>query len=241
MFCSHCGREIPFGAPVCGGCGVHIAATQPTGAPAPTRVVFVYPKRGGRLAFWGLVAAIVFGAALGVKDNHMAIVFGLTGALIIVTLLSWHRQETPVVGAGWAWGVAILLLFACFGNWRSSSYTDAGSSSSSSSSSPVATLDPKQELLKSVQLTFKWEKGGFDNIMFADFTVKNTTFYDFKDFEITCTHFSPSGTQIDSNTRTIYETVGANSTKKIKHFDMGFIHSQVKSSNCTITDLVPIG
>ncbi len=95
--------------------------------------------------------------------------------------------------------------------------------------------------MNSVQLNFKWEKGGFDNIMFADFTIRNPTSHPFKDFEVTCTHFSPSGTKIDSNTRTIYEVVEANATKKIRHFDMGFIQTQVKSSNCKITDLVPIG
>jgi hypothetical protein len=204
----------------------------------------VYPKRGGRLAFWGFVAAIILGAAVGSvglkNSNDTAIAWGLTGAVIVTTLLVWKRQKETVVGEGWAWTAAILLLLMAFGEF-SSTLQSAFSSGGSPAASHVATIDPKHELMKSVQLDFKWEKGGFDNIMFADFTIKNPTAHAFKDFEITCTHYGPSGTTIDSNTRTLYEVVGANATKRIRHFDMGFIHSQVKTSNCKITDLVPIG
>ena len=91
--------------------------------------------------------------------------------------------------------------------------------------------------MSDVKLTFTWEKEGFGNIMTANFTVKNPTQYRFKDFEVTCNHFAPSGTRIDSNTRTIYEIVPPKSTKRFRGINMGFIHSQAASSACGITDL----
>jgi hypothetical protein len=73
--------------------------------------------------------------------------------------------------------------------------------------------------------------------MKAKFTVRNNSNYNIKDFEIRCDHFANSGTEIDHNTRTIYEVVKAHSVRKFPDFDMGFIHSQAVRSSCGITDL----
>lgn len=105
---------------------------------------------------------------------------------------------------------------------------------------PAASSDPKQTLLQEVRLDFKWHKDGFGNIMIANFTLKNPTDYRFKDVEIKCTHSAPSGTVIDSNSRTVYETVEPHSTKVIKEMNMGFINSQASKSGCVIADLVPL-
>jgi hypothetical protein len=83
-------------------------------------------------------------------------------------------------------------------------------------------------------------QGGVGNVMIADFTIENPTRYRFKDFEIKCTHSAPSGTVIDSNTRTLYEIVEPKSKKIIKQMNMGFIDSQAARSDCEITDLTPI-
>jgi len=85
-------------------------------------------------------------------------------------------------------------------------------------------------------LDFTWSKEGFDNIMEANFTIKNDGPYAIKDIEITCDHSAPSGTVIDRNTRTIYEIVKAKSKRLFTKFNMGFINSQVKSSSCRIVD-----
>jgi hypothetical protein len=114
-------------------------------------------------------------------------------------------------------------------------------SSSPSSAKTPEPVNAKQLLLERVKLEYTWTKGEFGTFMTANFTIKNPTGVAFKDVEITCKHRAPSGTEIDSNTRTIYEVVGANSTKKIRNFDMGFIHSQAATSSCGITDLVPLG
>jgi hypothetical protein len=97
--------------------------------------------------------------------------------------------------------------------------------------------DQKQTALAQVKLDYKWRMTGFGNVMEADFTVKNDSSLNLKDFEITCNHFAKSGTQIDSNKRTIFDVVGAHSTKKFPNFNMGFIHAQAASSSRQITDL----
>jgi len=61
--------------------------------------------------------------------------------------------------------------------------------------------------LRQVKLDFSWSKGGFDNVMLADFVIKNPTLHRFKDIQITCMHYAPSGTLVDRNVRTIYEIV----------------------------------
>lgn len=111
---------------------------------------------------------------------------------------------------------------------------------STSANSATPTVDAKEILLHSVKLDFKWNKSGLGSVMMANFTLNNPTAYRFKDFEIKCSHYSPSGTLIDSNTRTIYEIVEPQSKKVVKNFSMGFIHSQAASSGCEIADLKPI-
>ena len=81
---------------------------------------------------------------------------------------------------------------------------------------------------------WSWHKDGFDNIMMATFTIKNNATFNIKDAEITCNHSSPSGTEIDMNTRTIYEVFRAGTTRTIKDFNMGFIHPQASKSSCEI-------
>ncbi|HWL38701.1 MAG TPA: hypothetical protein VNO75_00560 [Gemmatimonadaceae bacterium] len=88
------------------------------------------------------------------------------------------------------------------------------------------------------KLDYSWSKGGFENVMLATFIITNPTSRTIKDVEITCTHFAASGTKIDENTRTIYQIVPAKGKKRIPDFNMGLIHSQAKSSACTISDLV---
>jgi len=107
----------------------------------------------------------------------------------------------------------------------------------SSTTGTTAPADPKKEALSKVNLDFRWSKEGFGNIMEADFTVKNDSDYDVKDLEIKCIHHAKSGTEIDSNTRTIYDVVKKHSTKKFHKFSMGFIHSQAASSSCGIENL----
>ena len=256
-FCTKCGHPLEAGAQFCGGCGNNFDEASraiiktyvaPSLAPARNSGVVVRPKRAGRLAFWGFLAACLLGAVGGVKHDVMPAIWALCGACIIIVLIRWRKDKKPIVGAGWAWSVGTLLVLASLGGMAGHS-TDGSVSPSAArdSSTDWAHLDPvtgqpdrKADQLNAVILGFTWEKGGFDDIMFADFTLRNIASYAVKDVEITCNFFAPSGTKIDSNTRTIYELVPANSTKKVKHFDMGFIHSQAKGASCRVTNLVPV-
>lgn len=149
-----------------------------------------------------------------------------------------HCGKKQDLGSGTGCLAIIIVLLALGVFARIVSLNDTGSNSGTTpTSSPV---DPKQEALSQVTLTYTWTKDEDINIMYANFVVKNDSSYNVKDLEITCQHYAPSGTNIDSNTRTIYEVVNAHSTRKFLNFNMGFIHSQAVRSSCKITDLAVI-
>jgi hypothetical protein len=118
-------------------------------------------------------------------------------------------------------------------------YKDPGQNHGSATESAVKEVkkDPFREAMEKTTVDFNWSKGGFDNVMVADFSIKNNSDYSIKDVEITCLSSGGSGTVIDANKKQIFEKIKAKSTKKIKSFNMGFIHNQAASTNCTITDL----
>lgn len=152
--------------------------------------------------------------------------------------VSTKADKCPNCGAkvkssiGCLGAIGIIFLIGMVGNMIGGTNNSSTTSTTSSYSKP----DPKSVVRSSLSLDFSWSKKGFDNIMAADFTIKNMSVHDIKDVEITCNHYSNSKTKIDSNTRTIYDVFNKNSSKKINDFDMGFIHSQAKSTSCEITD-----
>jgi len=102
----------------------------------------------------------------------------------------------------------------------------------------LSALSPLQRATEGTKIvSFTWTKGGFDSIMMANFTIKNDSPYDIKDIKLRCRHSAPSGTEIDENTRTVYEIVKSHSTRSFRDINMGFIASQVARSGCTILDL----
>ena len=105
-------------------------------------------------------------------------------------------------------------------------------------SSRERTDSRRNQALDQIKLTFTWRKGGFETAMIADFVITNPSPWRVKDLEITCKHYGPSGTEIDSNVRTVYEIVEPKSTKRVSQFNMGFIRSQATQSSCTVTNLV---
>lgn len=183
--------------------------------------------------------------------------FAVGAAYIIARLIRWKKDREVVRGAaaGWTVAVMLLLLIVPFTTGAGKGEITAGSSTQSDKSSvnsgssthsdskPAKTLslkEQKQILLQNVLLSFEWRTDSLGMVMIADFILKNPTQYRFKDFEIKCTHSSPSGTIIDSNTNTVYDIVEPMSTRAFKKINMGFMRSQVSSSSCKITDLVPV-
>lgn len=115
------------------------------------------------------------------------------------------------------------------------------SSSSTEASSSPRPKSPKEEALSSFEVKkLNWRKGGFENVMLVDATFQNNGKRDVKDIELECTHYSNSGTRIDSNKKVIYEVVSAGKVRSVKDFSMGFIHSQASKTSCEVTDIVVI-
>jgi hypothetical protein len=226
------------------------ASAQATPSAQPALVI-VRPKRGWWLAIKAFLYALILGVIFvkATDDDtrtraiSLVLAFSCGVTYIVINLRRWKKNNEVVTGAGVGWAVAALLLLGCFANlgdvFSGGRHQTSDSNDGSTISSPARVPDPKETLLDDVNLDFSWHKDGFGNIMIADFTLKNPTQYRFKDFEIKCTHSAPSGTVIDSNTRTIYEIVEPRSTKVVKDMNMGFIHSQASKSNCAIIDLVP--
>ena len=83
---------------------------------------------------------------------------------------------------------------------------------------------------------FSWRKGGFGSVMIMEITVRNVSPVTLKDFTVTCDDFSPSGTRIDTNTNTIYQSVKSGASRTIREVNMGFVHSQAHSTSCRISN-----
>jgi hypothetical protein len=168
------------------------------------------------------------------------------------TLAFWQKYglTLSLIGAflfvgGILWAVALSIP-------RESRQTTSPSISLAASPTPVPTSppyiyystpeeDPKTVAIRDVSLVLdSWTKGGFDSVMIANLTIKNPTKYSVKDISVTCTHYAASGTEIDRNTRTIYEMVKAKGQKRIREFNMGFIHSQAQRTHCQIDDLAVV-
>lgn len=156
--------------------------------------------------------------------------------------ISKSAKACPVCGAQakkktslFTWIVAIIIVI-----WVVGSFSGGPSSTKSSSTStpaPAPKVDPLKLAKSNTSLEYDWSKSAGGALMQATFTITNKGTVDIKDIEITCTHYGASGTEIDSNTRTIYEIVKASSTRTFKNFDMGFIHSQAVTTSCQIEDL----
>jgi hypothetical protein len=95
----------------------------------------------------------------------------------------------------------------------------------------------KEQMLANLRIDgFSWEKEGFDSVMVATFIVNNSNPLPVKDIEVTCGLSANSGTTIDVNKRTIYESIDKKSYLSVREMNMGFINSQAKRSKCIVTD-----
>jgi hypothetical protein len=139
-------------------------------------------------------------------------------------------------------GCLILLVLFFIGLVAGECGKSGGGSDSATNTTPAAPPPPSRDAiaLQNVELVkFSWSTGGFDNIMMATFVIKNKNDFAVKDISLKCTHTAKSGTEIDSNTRTIYEVIQPSKTRTFRDFNMGFIHSQASASRCQIIGVVP--
>lgn len=261
-FCTNCGRSLVVNAQFCTGCGSpvgpppggppggaaeHSVIPSHPAAPAYATTSVGPPRRAGRLAFKGFVLAFIgsFVLAMLMHSNPrgyaiaLLLAYGGGAAYILLTMRAWRAKPERIKGAAIANIIGGVLLLPCLAGLFGMFADPKPTTTAASQEIPVR-LDPKEVLLRDVQLDFNWRKEGFGNVMEADFTVKNPTSYGFKDFKIKCRHAAASGTDIDSNTITLYEVVSPNSTRKFRKVNMGFIHGQAASSGCRITDLTAL-
>jgi len=138
------------------------------------------------------------------------------------------KKKTSAV----TWGVTLFLVFMFM--------FVIANESGKLSDERTDTKSPKEQAMENLDLDFSWSTEGFGNVMEANFIIKNKGLNDVKDIEIECIHTAKSGTQIDKNTRVIYELFKRKSTKKVKKFNMGFINTQAYKTSCRIKDIVII-
>ena len=96
---------------------------------------------------------------------------------------------------------------------------------------------PYDQALEGLKLDYTWSTGGFDNIMLLDATIKNNSPYAVKDLVIFCDDLANSGTHIDENSKTVYESLASGQTLTLHKFNMGFINSQATRAICTVVGL----
>ena len=105
-----------------------------------------------------------------------------------------------------------------------------------------AYVEPKPENLSKSQMlanfrisAFSWQKDGFGTIMMARFVVHNDNPMRLKDIELTCSSSGPSGSIIDTNTRTVFDIVGQKSFLQVNKLNMGFVRSEAVETKCRVT------
>jgi hypothetical protein len=76
-------------------------------------------------------------------------------------------------------------------------------------------------------------------LLTANFKVRNNTGDAIKDMIIRCDGLTPGGKKIDSNLRTIHQTVKPHTTKSITGVSMGFLNSHVSEEGCVLKSWQP--
>jgi hypothetical protein len=83
--------------------------------------------------------------------------------------------------------------------------------------------------------SFSWKKESFGTIMMATFLLRNYNPMPMKDIEVTCSSSGPSGSIIDTNSRTIFDVVQQKSYLQVDNLNMGFIRSEAVDTTCRVT------
>jgi hypothetical protein len=96
----------------------------------------------------------------------------------------------------------------------------------------------KADVMRTVDFTMRWEKGGFGTVLVADITLTNKSAHPVKDVELFCGIWAESGTELGRLRHTIYEAFAPKKTKTVRQINMGFIHSQAHTVGCVLSDLV---
>jgi hypothetical protein len=148
-------------------------------------------------------------------------------------MMSWAKYTAFLIAA-----CALL-----YGRTAVAQATDAGAANGLSHNAVRGEIDTDLAL-KRVKLEGRWRIVRLDNrnAVMATFVIRNGNLFDIKDMEVVCAHLGSSGTQIDSNTNTIYTTIPGMSWRQIRDVKMGELEvpHQIARLSCQVTKLVPI-
>ena len=181
--------------------------------------------------------------AVGALTGGLSLLFGgsRTAKTITLTFKTDRPAPEPVPAAPQAgigvvgWVLIFLVILVMAGIVYTSQSGTAHTDNPVSAHAAPAPPDPNVTVMADTKVASYCYSG---SVLLCDFTVSNNNSDFFiKDIEITCKAFGKSGTEIDSNKRTIYDKVESNSKKRFPKFNMGFVHSQAVSSSCWISKL----
>lgn len=205
--CYECGRQISSVAKSCPNCGAPIRSQREQGAGVITHQR--NPLETKKIGFWLILGIILFPFVFFwpmLTKNYS--VNAKTAALIwlVLYIAPWIVPNLPG--------------------------TIKNQMSVTSTEGPK---DSRTEVMESISLESD-ESVDKSGIMTSKFIIKNNSEYMIKDIKVKCQNFSKSHTELDTNTRTIYEILYSREAKEIRNFNMGFVHSQREYSECKIID-----
>ena len=134
-------------------------------------------------------------------------------------------------------GCLIVILVAVIGIIIATASSGPSPSASSQSATPQK---PQTQAYADqfVKITkFSWQRGGFDTVMIANLTVKNSGLRDVKDLRLKCEAVGKSGTAIASPSVTLYDIVPAGESKRFHDVSVSFISPQAARAGCEVADL----
>jgi hypothetical protein len=178
------------------------------------------------------------GAAIGgaIGTLMILVIWGMGAGILGLLMLATRGERVLVPNHSvpqprWRWGVAIVIVALCaWAGWQLSWKPSGASANTQARDNP-----------ESVQISqFSWRKDGFGNVMTATFRLRNTNSFAVKDVVVRCVHSAPSGTKVDSNTRTIYEIIKPKAEFLARDVNMGFIVSDASRSNCSTVRFTPL-
>jgi hypothetical protein len=137
---------------------------------------------------------------------------------------------------------AVLLYIAVARGPVASATSSSETGTQAVASTTQAYVQPKVENLSKSQMlanfrirSFAWQKDGFGTVMTATFVLHNDNPMPVKDIEVTCSSSGPSGSIIDTNSRTVFDVVREKSFVQVDKINMGFVRGEVVDTKCQVT------
>jgi hypothetical protein len=89
---------------------------------------------------------------------------------------------------------------------------------------------------KNISLDAEGSIGAPKSVLVMDFVITNNSERPIKDVTVECKVFGESGTFVDFNKKTIYQSFAPGERKFVFYFNMGFVNPQGVSTSCSVTN-----